>query len=121
MGRSPRNLPFQMAELAVEIPEAREGHQVDAVGRRRRPHGQKGRHDLVMQGAGRVGELRQVAPGAPGELIQREFQGFRHALAILPERGDGRLSADLIDIAAVSAPPRMWPLPETRRLRLPAN
>ena len=65
MGRSPRNLPFQIAELAVEIPETRERHQVDAVGRRRGPHGQERRHDLPMQGAGRVGELRQVVRARP--------------------------------------------------------
>ena len=66
-------------QLAVEIPETRERHEVDAVGRRRGPHGQERRHDLVMQGAGRVGQLRQVAPGAPSELIQREFRGWSHA------------------------------------------
>ena len=41
MGRSPRNLPFQIAELPVEIPEAGERHEVDAVGRGRGPHGQE--------------------------------------------------------------------------------
>ena len=66
-------------QLAVEIPETRERHEVDAVGRRRRPHGQKRRHHLEMQGAGRVSQLRQVAPGASSQLIQREFRGWRHA------------------------------------------
>ena len=73
-------------QLAVEIPETRERHQVDAVGRRRRPHGQERRYgDLLMQGAAGVSQLRQVAPGAPSELIQREFRGSGHALAILPD------------------------------------
>ena len=36
------------AELAVEIPETRKRHELDSVGGRRGPHGQKRLHDLQM-------------------------------------------------------------------------
>jgi hypothetical protein len=67
------------AQLPVEIPETRERDELDAIRRRRRPHGQERPDDLHVQGAGRVLELLEVGPGLPSQLVQREFQGRLHS------------------------------------------
>ena len=66
-----------------------------------------GRDDLVMQGAGRVGELRQVVSGPSGQLIQREFRRF--ARAWYRSIDTPALSAELIDIGAAVADPESGP------------
>jgi hypothetical protein len=57
-------------ELTVEIPETRERHQVQAVGRGGGPHRQERRHHRFMQDAGWSSDLGQVGSGPPDELIQ---------------------------------------------------
>ena len=69
-------------ELAVEVPESREGHEVDAVERRRGPQGEGGTGDLLMQGAAAgirsVFDFPEMPPGLPRELFQREFRELAH-------------------------------------------
>ena len=66
--------PIPDSQLPVEIAKARERDQVDAVGRRGRPHRQEGADDLVVQAAARVGKVRQVGPVPAGELVERKFR-----------------------------------------------
>ena len=80
-----------------------------------------GRHDLGMQGAGWAGKLGQVGPGAPSELIQREFQASCHALAILPEAGTRVFLRNKSTLRPSRDPREGGRVPESARLRLPAN
>jgi hypothetical protein len=65
--------------------KARERHEVDPVGRRRRAHGQERGTTSLCKRAGGSSSSRRWLRARPGELIQREFRAFGHACAILPD------------------------------------